>query len=120
MSGQTVLLTSVESKSRLRVGKYGVELATFEDFLRAEPERPASEVDLFVVDEIGKMECFSEVFVQAMRRILHGDIPLLATIAMKGGFIEEVKERDDVELVTVPRNNRDTLPDDWVARFRCT
>lgn len=118
LSGQTVPLASVMSKSRLRVGKYGVELPGFERLLRTELDW-AEDVDLNVVDEIGKMECYSAVFVDVMRHILDGDVPLLGTIALKGGgFIRKVRERDDVELVTVNPGNRDSLPGDLAARFR--
>jgi nucleoside-triphosphatase len=45
-----------------------------------------------VVDEIGKMECLSERFVASMRRLLAGKVPVVATIARRGGgFIAEVK-----------------------------
>ena len=68
---------------------------------------------------LGKMECFSELFMALMRQILDGDVPLLGTIALKGGgFIEQVKQRDDVELITVAPNNRDELSVDLGARFR--
>lgn len=118
LTGRTAPLASVTSKSRLRVGKYGVELPRFENLLRTELETP-EDVDLYVVDEIGKMECFSDLFVDTMWQILDGDVPLLATIALKGGgFIREVKQRDDVELITVSPGNRDSLPSDLVARFR--
>jgi nucleoside-triphosphatase len=55
-----------------------------------------------------------------MRRILDGPIPLLATIALKGGgFIAEVKDRPDVRIVEVLHENRDDLPDwlvEWVRK----
>jgi nucleoside-triphosphatase len=118
LNGQTAPLASIKSKSKLRVGKYGVELAAFDGLLRAELERP-SDVNLHVVDEIGRMECYSDLFVGVMRQILDGDVPLLGTIALKGGgFIREVRQRDDVELITVYPRNRDSLPSDLATRFR--
>ena len=62
-SGST-MLASVKSRSKIRVGKYGVELSGFEKLIRDELQRPGDKVDLFVVDEIGKMECFSPLFVE--------------------------------------------------------
>lgn len=119
LGGHTAPLANVSSKSRLRVGKYGVDLAAFESIVRAELQRPTGDVDRYVVDEIGKMELFSDVFVQAVRQILVGDVPLLASIALKGsGFISEVKRRSDVELIRVDANNRDRLPVELVTRFR--
>ena len=71
---------------------------------------PAEEVDLFVIDEIGKMECFSEPFVKAGRDALDGPVPVLATVGYKGrGFLEEVKRRRDVRVLVVTVENREEL-----------
>jgi len=60
----------------------------------------------------------SDLFVDTMRTILQGEVPLLGTVAMKGGgFIAEVKQRADVELMTVSPDNRDVLPAQIASRF---
>jgi hypothetical protein len=51
--------------------------------VEAELNRQPGDVDAFVVDEIGKMECMSPVFVDAVTRILDSSVPVLATIAAK-------------------------------------
>jgi len=72
--------------------------------------RPCQEVDLLVVDEIGKMECFSEAFVAAASAVLDSPVPVLAPIAAKGGgFISQVKARRDGELLAVTGENREGL-----------
>jgi nucleoside-triphosphatase len=110
-TGTHALLAHVRSKARHRVAKYGVEPAALAPLVEAELGRPAGEVDLFVIDEIGKMELLCPEFVAAVRRLLDGPVPLLATVAMKGGgLIEEVKGRDGVRLVEVTAANRDGLP----------
>jgi nucleoside-triphosphatase THEP1 len=44
--------------------------------------------------------------------VLDSPVPVLATIAAKGGkFIAEIKARPDVELLTVTSENRDGLPE---------
>src|SRR5690348_437528 len=50
-SGQHATLAHVRSKSRHRVGKYGVEPTVLAPLVQAELIRPAGEVDLFVIDE---------------------------------------------------------------------
>ena len=66
--------------------------------------------DLFVVDEIGKMECFSEKFVQTVRRLFASDICVLATVALKGGgLIQEVKSYPTVKLMHLTVANRDEI-----------
>ena len=65
-----------------------------------------------VVDEIGKMECLSPRFVQAIERLWAAPVPLLLTVAGKGGgYIQKVKEKPDKTLITVTPGNRDGLPE---------
>jgi len=67
-----------------------------------------SDAELFIIDEIGKMECFSEKFVTAVRRLFVSDKSLLATVAQKGsGLISEVKSYPDTKLFNLTAQNRD-------------
>jgi nucleoside-triphosphatase THEP1 len=65
---------------------------------------------LIVIDEIGKMELYSNRFRTIVRTILDTNRVLVATIALYGGgLIHEIKERPDVHLLTVDRSNRDQM-----------
>jgi nucleoside-triphosphatase len=98
-----------------RVSKYGVDVATIDRF--AASLRPStSRSGLYLIDEIGKMECLSAAFVEATRRLIESGHPLVATVAQRGGgFIDEVKHRRDVEVWDVTPTTRDALPDRVVA-----
>jgi nucleoside-triphosphatase len=98
-----------------RVSKYGVDVSAIDRF--AVMLRDAHDASaIYLVDEIGKMECLSTVFVDTIRRLLEGGRPLVATIAQRGdGFIEQAKRRRDVEVWTVTHATRDALPDRVVA-----
>jgi nucleoside-triphosphatase len=101
-----------------RVGRYVVQLQSFEVIALPSLDLRAG-VDLYVIDEIGKMECLSPRFVEAVRRLLASDFPLLATIALRGsGFIQEVKRLPDVELIPLTHDNRERLPEEIARRFR--
>jgi nucleoside-triphosphatase len=107
-AGETAMLAHVQTKSRHRVGRYGVNVSAFEKLALPELHRQAN---LVLIDEIGKMECFSASFVKAVERLLDSDTPLVATVALKGaGLIAEVKRRPDTEIIRVARDNRDRLP----------
>jgi nucleoside-triphosphatase len=115
-TGLHATLAHVRSKSRVRVGRYGVETSALVPLVAAELK--PGDVDLFVVDEIGKMELFCGEFVDAVRCLLDGPVPVVATVAMRGGgLIAEVKARQDVRLVRVTEENRNQLPGElegWV------
>jgi nucleoside-triphosphatase len=118
-TGRQAVLAHVRSKSRHRVGRYGVETAALAQLVVTELGRPAEEVDLFVVDEVGKMELFCREFVEAVPRLLEGPTPVVATVAMRGGsLIAAVKARGDVELVEVTAGSRDGLPEELEAWVR--
>ena len=57
------------------------------------------------------MECLSGRFVAAMRTLLIGTKPVVATIALRaGGFIAEAKRTEGAAIWEVTRANRDLLP----------
>lgn len=63
---------------------------------------------VFVIDEIGKMELFSQSFIRAVRQTLDGSSCIvLGTIPVpKGkplGLVEEVRSRRDVKVFTVSK-----------------
>jgi len=110
LDGQrTGTLAHVDIKGPHRVGKYGVDLNGFEQFLGTlQLLDPSSR--LVIIDEIGKMECLSAKFRDLVASLLDADALVIATIALKtGGFIDEVKHRGDVRLYEVTVRNRDTL-----------
>ena len=97
-----------------RVSRYGVDVAALDAAVDVLLDPNAAEV--FLVDEIGKMECLSERFVAAMRRLLDSGRVAVATVALGGGgFIAEVKRRPDVTRWEVTRANRDGLPAEVLA-----
>jgi nucleoside-triphosphatase len=92
-----------------RVGKYGVDVEAIDGATELLADDPA--VQVYLVDEIGKMECLSERFVAAMRTLLIGPKPVVATIALRGGgFIAEAKRTQGAAIWEVTCATRDLLP----------
>jgi nucleoside-triphosphatase len=108
--GAEGILAAVDIRSKFRVGRYGVDVAGFERDVVPVLNSRRDDVDLFVIDEIGKMECLSKGFIEAAKRLLKGNRAVLATIALKGaGFINEVKKTPGVELMTMTVRDRDSV-----------
>jgi len=117
LNGGSTVLAHLDFKSRQRVGRYGVELDGFDRLVREELDGD-EEVDLFVIDEFGKMEMFSETFASTAVAALDGPVPVLATIAARGGgLIARTKERPDVEVIEVTGANREGLPGALVGKL---
>ncbi len=110
LDGKSGILAHIEIKGRFRVGKYGVNVVDFEKSVVPILDVNRTDTELFVIDEIGKMECMSEKFIDALRQLFESDKNILATVAQKGsGLIAEVKNFPKVKLFTLTENNRDSI-----------
>jgi nucleoside-triphosphatase len=117
-AGRSAIFAHVSIRSLHRVSHYGVDVTALDEIVDdALAVSPAA--DVYLIDEIGKMECFSARFVAATETLLDRGRLVVATVASRGGgFIEEVKRRPDVELRNVTRSNRDEMPVqvlEWIA-----
>ena len=119
--GRTAVFAHVKIRSPHGVGKYRVDLETFEE-IAVPLLHPGDCADVYLVDEIGKMECLSSRFVTAVKELLNARKLLVATVAARGGgLIEEVKRRAGLELWRVSRENRESLPRkalNWIETVR--
>lgn len=93
-----------------RVGKYGVDVALIDRFSES-TIRISADVDVYIIDEIGKMECMSLQFVTQVQKLLNSNKPVVATVAKHGGgLMESVKHWPASDLWEVTHTNRDGLP----------
>nr|XP_055164879.1 cancer-related nucleoside-triphosphatase isoform X2 [Nyctereutes procyonoides] len=94
-------------KRECRVGQYVVDLTSFEllalPVLRNAGSSSGPGQRVCVIDEIGKMELFSQPFIQAVRQMLStpGTV-VLGTIPIPKGkplaLVEEIRNRNDVQV----------------------
>jgi nucleoside-triphosphatase len=107
--GNVSTIADVDFRGTARVGRYGVDVPAIDRL--AESALRSRRNAVFIIDEIGKMECLSEKFVEATQALLDSGRPIVATVGQRGsGFIARVKRRPDVELWDVTRQNRDEMP----------
>ncbi|KAM4592211.1 cancer-related nucleoside-triphosphatase [Odontesthes bonariensis] len=109
------------------VGQYVVDLPSFESLALPLFQNVGSadggSLKVFVIDEIGKMELFSQSFVRAVRKTLDSpSCAILGTIPTpKGkplGLVEEVRSRRDVQVFTVSKENRNTILQDILTTLQ--
>ena len=104
--GAEGILAHINIKSPFKVGKYHVDIAGFEKSVVPLLDIDKTDAELFIIDEIGKMECLSEKFVAAVRRLFASDKSLIATVAQKGvGLICEVKNYSGTKLFNLTHQN---------------
>jgi len=99
-----------------RVGRYGVDVAVI-DAVARRVLVPDPTGALFVIDEIGKMECLSQAFMDGVHALLAAAQPLFATVALHGsGLIDEIKRNPRAHLIHLTPGNRDEVPEQ-IARI---
>jgi nucleoside-triphosphatase len=110
LDGRTATLARVGRGGGPTVGRYHVQVESL-DAVAVPTLGPRPGVRLIVVDEIGRMECLSARFCDAVRAALDSGIAVLGTVARQGdGFIAEVRRRPDVTLLEMTAANRDSFP----------
>uniref|UniRef100_A0A3P9AEA3 Uncharacterized protein n=1 Tax=Esox lucius TaxID=8010 RepID=A0A3P9AEA3_ESOLU len=95
------------------VGNYIVDLQSFED-------KNILKLKLFIIDEVGRMELFSQSFIRAVRQTLDSSVCcVLGTIPLPKGkplvLVEEIRARPDVTVFTVTKDNRDVILSDILS-----
>ncbi|MDI6840542.1 MAG: NTPase [bacterium] len=102
LNGKKGILAHKNIKSNLRVGRYGVNLKDLDEIGVKAIEDGIKNNGLIVIDEIGKMELFSDIFKSTVFRALDSGSKVLATIIERPHKIgDKIKTRHDVKLINV-------------------
>jgi nucleoside-triphosphatase len=113
VTGERTVLAHVDLPGPPRVGKYGVDVLSFE---RIALPAVAAPTGVVVIDELGKMELASREFRRAVSALFERDIPIVATVhAFAHPFTDELMRRSEVETIRISERNRDTLPEELAA-----
>ncbi len=121
LDGEIATLAHVDNRSRQRIGRYGVDIPALNEVVQS-TLKPVDRDAVYLVDEIGKMECLSHNFVAAVRDLIDAQCTVVATVAARGtGFIEQVQRHRGAQLREVTPQNRDMMPArvlDWLSQQR--
>lgn len=116
--GKSGILSHVDIKSSMKVGKYSVNLEEFERLVLP-VLRKASKIIL--IDEIGKMELFSKKFQDAVEKLVfYENVKMIATIPLKDVHPLVRRIRKKFNPVELTMTNREKVFEDIekvVARF---
>jgi nucleoside-triphosphatase THEP1 len=116
LDGKEGYLAHQDIKSDFHIRRFGVSIENIEDI--AVPSIIPVDGYIIILDEIGKMECFSRVFKQAAIYALDSPNIVVGTITLGGdAFIQKIKSRNDIEIIEVTLDNRDSLADMIVGKI---
>jgi len=110
LDGDEATLAHVGIQSSHRVGKYGVDLSGMDNVAVPSVREAIRNRDIVVIDEIGKMELFSDNFRDAVLEALDSGKKVLGTVMLASHpWADGVKSRPEVEVVHVTRSNRQEI-----------
>ncbi|MEM3073750.1 MAG: NTPase [Nitrososphaerales archaeon] len=111
LSGNRVLLASVEQKMGPRVGKYRVNLKGLSDLAAKALIEAAQRCDLIICDEIGPMEMASPEFRKAVKEAVSSGKPIIGVIHkhLRDPLADELRASEDVEVVEIDLYNSDEI-----------
>jgi nucleoside-triphosphatase len=104
--GRRGILAGTNMTSRFRVGRYGVDVKEFESVALPALDYAERECDVICVDEIGRMELFSDPFRRRLEVLLLGDKPMIAVVHR--GYMELYGGCGT--LFYISRKNRELIP----------
>jgi len=98
-------------KSRIRSGRYGVNLAALEDVGTRALKDAQERADVIVIDEVGKMEVESEVFTKSVTEALDASKSIVMTLHKKSRnpLLQDIRRRDELRLLEVTPVNKNLL-----------
>ncbi len=99
LEGEEGILANTELESPYKVGKYKVNLKDLEEIGVKSVLDAINKNKIVIIDEIGKMELFSERFKKAVKEAINSKNKVLGTIKLaKDPFIEKIKNRKDTKI----------------------
>jgi len=106
LDGQEEVMASVETISRHKVSKYGVNPEVVDLMGVTAIKNALSNSQIVVIDEIGRMELTSKSFRDIIMACLDSKKLVLGTIAMKeNNTSKKIKERQDTRIIKLTRDN---------------
>ncbi|HEY48999.1 MAG TPA: NTPase [Dehalococcoidia bacterium] len=107
LDGNDATLAHVSIPSPYRVSKYGVDVGNINEVAVPSVREAIHNRDVVVIDEIGKMELFSEAFKDAVLEAIESGKKVLGTIILASHpWADGVKRRVEVEIIPVARDNQ--------------
>ncbi len=111
LQGNRGLLAHLNVAGMHRVGKYGVDIPSFERVGVAAVERALLFGQIVVIDEIGRMELYSRKFQTIVREVLDADSPVVATMMIgHNALVDGIRLREDLVRFELTPASRATVP----------
>ncbi len=111
---QKEVFSHIKYEGKEKIGIYGIDVKVLDEIGVPAIEKAITdeEVNIIVIDEIGKMQMLSESFCKMVIESLDSDKPIMVTLHKKSRtpLLQDVRRRDDIRILEVTPVNRNLLP----------
>jgi len=112
VKGGSAEIANVESQSKTRIGRYGVDINIFEEFVIKALQDAINSKRIIVIDEIGFMQMLSPAFSEIVHDIISGNHIVIGTVPVDSHpEIDKIKYLMDVAITSLNEFNRDSVSD---------
>lgn len=110
LNGKEGILAHINIESPYKVSKYGVNIKDLEEIGVKSILDSLEKNKITVIDEVAKMELFSEKFKKAVLTALNSKNKILGTIKLTSDpFTDKIKSRKDTKVFYLTRENREEI-----------
>lgn len=113
-TGEKEIFAHIDYENKEKIGNYGVDIEALEKIGVPAIEKAIVDenINIIIIDEIGKMEMLSEKFCEMVTAALDSDKPIIVTLHKKSRtpLLQDVRRRDDIRILEVTPVNRNLLP----------
>ena len=121
LTGKRGVLAGIDQESKIKVGKYGVNVGDLEGIGVRALEHGFENCQVLIVDEVGPMELKSELFRKVVRKVLNSDKLTIFTVHYRSSddLVREVKRKSNLYELTSDNREKivSTLIGELMAAF---
>lgn len=112
ITGEKEIFARTNHESKIMVEKLGVDIDILEKTGVNAIKYARENCDVVIIDEVGRLEMESELFVQTVKDTLDASKPMIITLHKKSRnpLLQDIRRRDDIRILEVTPTNRSLLP----------
>ncbi|WP_176524639.1 nucleoside-triphosphatase [Bacillus sp. AFS018417] len=119
LDGEESVIADINSKSDIRVGRYGVNVSEFESIAIQSIQNNAKKI--IVIDEIGPMQIASPKFLSTINQFMQGPQTVLGTIYYDSHpKIDEIKANSEMKIYELTQKNYNDVLTKMIYELRKT
>jgi len=114
MTKEERLFAHINLDTAYRVGKYKLDMKVLDEFgvPAIQKAMEAEEIDIIVIDEVGKLALESRKFRETVKEALDCEKPVLLTLHKKSrdSLLQDIRNMNNVRIFEITPVNRNILP----------